>query len=433
VLGTVAANRLPGDPVWLVLVGPPSGGKSELIQAVGELPEVHSVATLTEAGLLSGTPRRERDASASGGLLREIGAEGLILCKDFTSVLAMHRDTRAALLAAMREIYDGAWTRHVGVDGGRKLHWSGRVGLIAGSTPTIDRHHGVMSTMGERFVLFRLPKLSDQEQARRALAQAGHEAEMRAELAGAVSALLEAGVFPPRELAPAEIDVLVAISTFVVRARSAVERDGYSREIELVPGSESPARLVKVLSRLLAGLDAIGVERPQAWRVVAKAALDSIPALRLAALDALYQAGGKVSTTSVAERIRYPTSTTRRALEELEAHDMIDRTSRGSGRNADTWELRDQERVHYELCVPEMSEPLLRVCKHTNDKSGTQTATGDVSGTRTASLPGCRACDSLRARGALHGCHQHRPTPNEAAFLATVQALVDAGEATWEP
>jgi hypothetical protein len=35
-----------------------------------------------------------------------------------------------------------------------------------------------------------------------------------------------------------------------------------------------------VLERLLAGLDAIGADRDDAWRVVVQAGLDSIPALR---------------------------------------------------------------------------------------------------------------------------------------------------------
>jgi hypothetical protein len=32
VLGTVAANRMGGDPLWLLLIGPPGGGKTELLQ-----------------------------------------------------------------------------------------------------------------------------------------------------------------------------------------------------------------------------------------------------------------------------------------------------------------------------------------------------------------------------------------------------------------
>jgi hypothetical protein len=159
-LGTVAANLLPGDPLWLMLVSPPGGGKTELLNAIDGLPNVHPAATLTEGALLSGTPGREREAGSKGGLLREIGDFGIILCKDFGSVLSMNRDARAAVLAGLREIYDGSWTRHVGTGGGRTLHWQGKVGLVGGCTPTIDRHHAVMGAMGERFLLFRLPEVT---------------------------------------------------------------------------------------------------------------------------------------------------------------------------------------------------------------------------------------------------------------------------------
>ncbi|MBA3328219.1 MAG: hypothetical protein H0T43_07950 [Solirubrobacterales bacterium] len=57
-LGTVAANLLDGDPVWLLVVGPPGGAKSEILQATAGLPDVHVAATLTEPALLSGEAHR---------------------------------------------------------------------------------------------------------------------------------------------------------------------------------------------------------------------------------------------------------------------------------------------------------------------------------------------------------------------------------------
>lgn len=339
VLGTIAANRLDGDPVWTLLVGPPGGGKSELLNAVSHLDDAHPAGTLTEASLLSGTPKKDVASAAKGGLLREIGEHGILVCKDFGSVLSMNRDARAGVLAALREVFDGSWTRHVGTDGGRCLSWSGKVGFVGGVTPTIDRHHAVMGAMGERFALYRLTEVDVDVQARQALLHAGRERSMRKELAEAARAAIGT-LTVPRPLDEEETDSLIALATFVVRARSAVERDGYSREIELVPDAEAPTRLIIVLERLLAGLDAIGCDRGQAFAVVTKTALDSIPALRLLCLRSL-EKYDELDTNQVALEVRHPTSTARRALEDLVAHGLVERIRQEAANQAHHWKLSD--------------------------------------------------------------------------------------------
>ena len=370
-LGTVAANLGDGDPVWMLLVGPPGGGKSELLTSVSEIPHVHPAATLTEAALLSGTPKREHDDDAHGGLLRAIGDFGIILAKDFGSVLSMNRDARAQVLAALREVYDGSWTRHVGTDGGRTLHWTGKVGLVAGCTPTIDRHHAVMGAMGERFMLCRLPEVNAAEQARWALRHAGREAEMRRELTRAVAGLFSSGLKEPSQLVEQEREQLVHLATFTARARSAVERDGYSREIELIPEPEAPTRLIIVLDRLLAGLDTLGTSRCDAWAAISRCALDSIPALRLACIVDLVDRD-EAETSAIAERVGYPTTTARRALEELHAHGLVNRIDQGKG-HSHAWKLTAWARDTYGAirAFPEMSECIytspLRIGE---DKSG---------------------------------------------------------------
>ena len=50
----------------------------------------------------------------------------------------MRPESKAEVLSALREIYDGKWTRYIGTDGGRPLHWEGKLGLVFGCTGAID-------------------------------------------------------------------------------------------------------------------------------------------------------------------------------------------------------------------------------------------------------------------------------------------------------
>jgi hypothetical protein len=374
VAGAVAANQLDGDPVWLLVVGPPSSGKTEVLSSMSDLGNVHLAATLTEGSLLSGTAQKDHAQDAKGGLLREIGAYGIVLAKDFGSVLSMNRDTRSQMLAALREIYDGSWTRRVGVDGGRKLHWKGKLGLIGGCTPAIDRHHAVIAAMGDRFVLFRIggrveDETSKQKRSkqliRRALLGSGGEKQLRRQLSEAVAGLF-AGIEDrePREITEDEIEFLSALAILVVRCRSAVSRDSHSSEIDAVPQSELPARVVKQLERLLAGLDVIGLDRDTALRTLAKVALDNMPAVRLNVLSTLYGLGDGTATTAIAGETGLPSTATRRALEDLAAHHVVSRESQEKGM-PDLWSLDSWARTAYALAndvlegnrtVPEMSE-----------------------------------------------------------------------------
>ena len=75
-------------PSGSLLVGPPGRRQERDPQRRLRPRDTHPPATLTEASLLSGTPKREKAAEAKGGLLREIGDCGIIVCKDFGSVLS---------------------------------------------------------------------------------------------------------------------------------------------------------------------------------------------------------------------------------------------------------------------------------------------------------------------------------------------------------
>jgi hypothetical protein len=255
--------------------------------------------------------------------------------KDFGSILSMRPDSKAETLAALREVFDGQWTRLLGTDGGKTLHWQGKVGLIFGATGVIDAHYAVLGAMGDRFVLSRLAPIG-RGQFKRALKHAGAaNGRMRTELAEAVAHLSAGRSTVPREITDTEADRIDCTISLVVRLRGAIERDRHSRELEAVYGAEGTARIGLMLERLLAGLDALGVEREQALDVVEAVAMDSVPPIRRGAYEIVVKYGD-VETPDIAMGLGLPTNTVRRALEDLAAYHLVERHSMGAGK-ADRW------------------------------------------------------------------------------------------------
>jgi len=332
VLGTVAANRLPGDPVWLGLIAPPSSAKTEILNALSGLSYVQRVGTLTPAGLLSGTPRQQQAQGAQGGLLRQIGQFGIIVCKDFGSILDMRPDTKAEVLAALREIYDGHWTRHLGSDGGKVLTWSGKVGLLFGVTGVIDAHYGVIGAMGDRFLFNRIEPHHDQFLwALKHTGAAG--AQMRRELAQAVTDLFASPMQQPQPLDDMETKRFHRLAYTTVCLRGAIARDMRTRELETVYGAEGTGRIGLALERLFMGLTRLGVDRARAFAVIKTVAMDSTPPNRRCIYRHLFSLKPNAATTAdVATFVKLPTKTARRALEELQAYGLIERVSQGQGK-----------------------------------------------------------------------------------------------------
>lgn len=343
-IAAVVANMLPTDPVWVLFCNPPSAGKTEALRSLEGISFCHAPSTFTEASLLSGTPLKHRAKTSTGGLLRELGNFGIIVLKDFTSVLAMPRDPRASVLAALREIFDGRWTRMVGSDGGSKLSWAGKVGLLGAVTNAYDTHSAVIAAMGDRFLLYRSPVARDVSCARAShrLKMLGCESARRAEVSAAIDALVSSIKVPDalHPLPDADIERLSDLCTLVATARSAVDRDGRTREIELVHESEAPMRLAGQLGALWHGLIHIGIDGAEPWDIIRKVALDSMPPLRRRVLFTLFDKGA-LTTRSAAEILEHPTLTIRRALEDLTAHNVVQRVFSVGGKSSDSWRLHD--------------------------------------------------------------------------------------------
>ena len=325
VLCTAAASSLEGDPPWILVVGGSGAAKTETIIPLASA-GAHVVSTITgEAALLSGTAAKERAADATGGLLPRIGKDGMLIIKDFTSILSMNRDTRGLVLAALREIHDGSWSRDIGGEGGRTLRWRGRLVIIGACTTAWDAAHQVVATMGDRWLIVR-PRTS--REARRtaglqAMQNVSKEADMRDELAESVSKLIgsipvDTGDF---QLTGEEIGRVLDLADLISRARTAVERD-FQGSPAFAHALEMPTRLAKQLVQVGRGGLALGMSRAEAMRVIERCAADTMPPLRLRVLVDVH--GNPDSATSdVVTRLQLPRKTVDRALQELHLLELL--------------------------------------------------------------------------------------------------------------
>lgn len=238
-VGALLAHYLGGDPVWLFLIAPPGGAKTELLSALYAVKGVYPISDLTARTFASGLDTPNGDPS----LLARLSDEVLIL-KDFTTVLEMSRDERQAILAQLREIYDGRFDKTWGT--GKELHWRGRLGLLAGVTPIIDRHQAVLSVLGERFVQLRIQQPNRLKSAMAAMSSVGREVAMRDELAQAFAGCI-AGIGTPNPALVSEDARLqpARLADCTTRARSGVLRDGYKRTLDYAPEPEAPTRFAR--------------------------------------------------------------------------------------------------------------------------------------------------------------------------------------------
>jgi hypothetical protein len=137
---------------------------------------------------------------------------------------------------------------------------------------------------------------------------------------------LFAGLTIPDELPPltdSDQERLITLAGMGTRCRSSVVRDGYSREIELVPGHERSTRLYRQLRHLHAGFTVIGAPKTETWRLLAKVALDGVHPGRRAVIEFLVAHPGEHTTASIAGHCRLTRTPTQRHLEDLVAHGVL--------------------------------------------------------------------------------------------------------------
>jgi len=333
----IVANKLPRDPVWMFLIGPSGSGKTEFLCSLYDLPDIYPISMLTPNTFLSGSPG-DKDQS----LLHKLKGK-IMIFKDWTSILSANKEAMADIMGQLREIYDGQMKKAFG--NGRIAEWTGKVGLIAGTTPMVDMSQQMHTTLGERFIHYRLITPDRKEVARRVLDNSSSVDEMRNELKEAMTRFIMGITIKDDIKAPEEVkEEIISLSNFATLSRSGVIRDfGFKKEVIFVPAAEMPTRITQQLDTITVALMVInGGELKQGdMDIVYKIALDSIPQTNRMVMRGM-AVDNELTTAEIAADVGYPTAPIRMYLENLAMLGVCSRI-RGAdseeGGNADRWTL----------------------------------------------------------------------------------------------
>jgi DNA-binding transcriptional ArsR family regulator len=118
------------------------------------------------------------------------------------------------------------------------------------------------------------------------------------------------------------------MATVGAKCRSAVLRDNFSKEIIGPRETEQETRISGVLGQLLVGLERIGVEESERWRLLGKVVSDSMPRLRMLILERLLadeKRGQETTPDQLAKLTGCSRSTVDRAVEDLGVHGIVER------------------------------------------------------------------------------------------------------------
>jgi len=352
VLSAIAGNMVKGDPVWLMLVGPSSCGKTEILRMVSDLPRIYDISDLTgPASLLSGVGKKDIEKGATGGLLRQVGSRGILVLEDFTSsIMSMPQDRRNEILTAFRALFNGKWGRDIGTGGGRRLEWEGKIGMLAGGTSEIDRLHRQAAALGERWVFYRYESSDGKAQARSAIRRKNPQ-KQRQEIREWIVHFFETleirwpcepkcpkkhehlEEMDRRTPTDSESQRIISMATLVAAGRSSVSRAYRTHEVEFIDEPENPSRLSASLSQIYAGMEIIGLDATERWPLIQKLAFDSMPKSRAKAISLLWSKGTRLSPDQIGAQMGgLSKSTVKRLVEDLEILGVVHCNGRGKSK-----------------------------------------------------------------------------------------------------
>lgn len=296
VLATALTYNHECGPIWLIIVGPPSSGKTEILRSIRQYKDTIFMESITTRTLFTGM------RNCMGILERNTQSHLLMINKDFGSIMSKPSGDRSVILQQLRGVFDGEYIDETG--GGKgTIEWRNRLNFISASTQDIEsvESQKALADLGERFLYYKMQQESDDVTRHKAmLSISGHKSDriMRNDVESAMlGALKKFDGFDASTITfPDSIaGWLVELCMVAVKLRTRVKRDSYRKGvIEYKPSPEGVMRMLKSAKGLLLGLTIIRDKKEcdiKDYGLVARIVMDSIPAYKKTIMKTMYFKG----------------------------------------------------------------------------------------------------------------------------------------------
>ncbi len=326
-LACALSTDMPGDPLWMFVVGAASAGKTQLLSGFAGSSRCIFLSNVSSHALVSGF---RGEGGEDPSILAKANDKTLVF-KDFTEILSKPQVIRDEMFGLLRGGYDGSVTRMFGNGVTRDyqdLHFT----IISGVTHMIHAFNN--TSLGERFLKFQFKNATAEHVdnvLNSAIGNVGKERQIEDALKKAVGAFLVSKLDMDKvPNVPAKyIDRLKALVQLIAQVRSTVERDRYTQEIAFRPVAEAGTRLAKQLVKLammIAVVEGKTEVDNETYDLVERVGFDTAYGFHLDIVDALMSLGGEATRSEAGGFIRMPLSTLHRRFDDLIVMNVLERS-----------------------------------------------------------------------------------------------------------
>lgn len=296
ICAAILSHQIPGDPVWLMIIGPSSDGKSELLRAFTQQGDV-TIDDLTEHTFVSGYKNAATDDIPQ---FAELLANRIWFIYDLSIMMSKPFEERSTIFSDMRMIYDGRLKKRFGNKAEFDIPTPNNT-LVCGSTPIIDRTILEDQLMGTRFITWRTKTGNRKSIMDKIDATENDFMAMRNSLKAQVNLWKTNTKIEEYTFTPQDNERLQAMANHTTLLRTSVDTDRL-RELANEAYPEAPGRFYRQLKKMYRAYRIIGLDEVEAMQCCQKMCMDCIIPTRIRILEWLFNNnhnGGKHSLSEV--------------------------------------------------------------------------------------------------------------------------------------